>query len=94
MLIRTHHVKETMILWMCVRSDIRCVCLSVSGVYSMCVLSCVCARVDSFLTITPQVAKGGEIKKVKVLSCLAMIDEGTYNIIIGMVTMVTYRRNW
>ena len=29
MLIRTHHVKETMILWMCVRSDIRSVCLCV-----------------------------------------------------------------
>ena len=44
----------------------------------MSVYLCVCACVNSFLTITPQVAKRGEIKKVKVLGCLAMIDEGTY----------------
>ena len=48
---------------------------------------------NSFLTITAQVAKRGEIKKVKVFGCLAMIDEGANDIIVGSVTLVTYRRN-
>lgn len=46
---------------------------------------------EFFLIITPQVAKRSEIKKVKVLGSLAMIDEGTYDIIVGPVAMATYR---
>ena len=36
--------------------------------------------ITSLLAITLQVAKCGEIKKVKVFGCLTMINEGTYDI--------------
>ena len=41
--------------------------------------------VEHVLFCTPQVAKRGEIKRVKVLGCLAMIDEGTTSFLVQLL---------
>ena len=41
MLMRIQNVKETMILWMCVRLDIRCVCVHT------CMCVCLCMHVHA-----------------------------------------------